>query len=190
MLNVKLPSTIVFLSLTVVTGGKEHLPETTSILAWRLPIVFFTLLVGVGIRNVTDDGASPLPHAVGYFTENPSSSFLYSEILLETTTVCVTGTDSVEVALGFIDPPIFISLLLNLQTTAPAIARTMINIIIFFMIGILYQILIIHARGRACSCFFLLWLFCYGYFGSKEYSSGRAGILHSQTSDFYRIYYA
>ena len=72
----------------------------------------------------------------GYFTENPSSSFLYSESLSETFVVSLTGAEddsgSVDVSPGVVGvvallPPKY-------HTAAPRITRTIIIVIDFFIV--------------------------------------------------------
>src|SRR3989344_3359338 len=131
ILNERAPLFKVLLSFTVVTGGNEHFPDVTAI----LDSSFLMVLVSgfpVGTTNDITVSETPASHVEGYFTEKPSSSFLYSESLSETFVVSLTGAEDVvggvlsSGVFGVLFPP-------KAQTTSPIITKITIIVIDFFI---------------------------------------------------------
>ncbi|HEY4494699.1 MAG TPA: hypothetical protein VJC02_01190, partial [Candidatus Paceibacterota bacterium] len=97
MLKDRLPTFTVFLSFTVVTGGNEHLPDVTTILDSSFVTVLVSAFV-IGIVKLTPVSTGAAFQTEGYFTDNPNSSFLYSESFSETFVVSDTFIGVEEVA--------------------------------------------------------------------------------------------
>ena len=130
MLKERFPLLSVVRSFTVVTGGNAHFPEDTRTRASSFLIVFAPDFA-VGITKETRVSDTPASQTEGYFTTNPSYSFLYSESLSFIFVVSLTDAPPV----GFVvlrDA----SLLLfpKDQTITPKIISTATIIMGFFML--------------------------------------------------------